>query len=439
VLDEASWALLGRLTRWLDQFKSCFGHRAQHVSLREYLHGLLSDSPRKSMQAMLARVTEPRSYQAFQHFITHAPWNAQTVWRRLLAVIPERRGVLILDDTPFLKQGTHSVGVARQFASTQKGITNCQVAVTAALWAGVRAWFVGAELYLPESWLTADRRTEARIPATVRFQEKWRLALTLVRRVQAAGITIACVLADAAYGDVAALRTALDRLHLLYVVGISCDITVFQGTPRVQPPRRRRGPGRRARRPRLAHNTPVWSVTQLIARLPAHQWRRVSWRNGDNRQWTAEFAAVRVTPVVDWRTSRRLREVWLLAERATGASTPHRYYFSNLPPTASVVRLARLAHQRWAIEQQYQDLKSELGVDHFEGRTYPGWHHHVVLSAVAYGFLQVERMRHREAPRLTFPVVRAIVQEVFTGLLFITRDRYWHWLQVGRQFLPLRM
>jgi SRSO17 transposase len=441
VLDEASWTLLRRLTRWLDQFKSGFGHRAQRVSLREYIDGLLGDSPRKSMEAMLARVTEPRSYQAFQHFITHAPWNAQTMWQRLLAVMPERQGVLILDDTPFLKQGTHSVGVARQYASTQKRVTNCQVAVTAALWTGARAWLMGAELYLPEVWLTPDRRAEARIPPTVRFQEKWRLALTLVRRVRAAGIAMTCVLADAAYGDIAALRTALDRLYLLYVVGISSDITVFQGTPRRLPPGRRAGPGRPPRRPQLAPETVVWPVAKLIAQLPARRWRRVSWRNGENRTWTALFAAVRVTPVVDWRSRRVLREVWLLAERAVGAATPHRYYFSNLPPTASVGRLARLVHQRWAIEQQYQDLKSELGLDHFEGRTYPGWHHHVVLSAVAYGFLQAERRRHA-GPRLTFPQVRAIAQEIFTGVLFITRDRYWNWLQRGRQYrryLALRL
>jgi SRSO17 transposase len=433
VLDEASWALLRRLTRWLDQFKSCFGHRAQRVSLREYVDGLLGDSPRKSMQAMLARVTEPRSYQAFQHFMTHSPWSAQVMWRRLLAVLPEREGVLILDDTPFLKQGTHSVGVARQYASSQKRVTTCQVAVTAGLWTGVRGWLLGAELYLPREWLTAERRVAARIPSAVRFQEKWRLALTLVRRVRAAGIAVTCVLADAAYGDVAALRTALDRLQLPFLVGISSDITVFRGTPRVDPPREG-GPGRRPRRSRLAPGTTGWPVATLIAQLPARRWRRVSWRNGENRTWTAMFTAIRVTPVVDWRSRHVLREVWLVAERAVGASTPHRYYFSNLPPTTSVVRLARLAHQRWAIEQQYQDLKSELGLDHFEGRTFPGWHHHVVLSAIAYAFLQNERRRRHAGPQLTFPQVRAIAQEIFTGLLFITRDRYWRWLQRGRRY-----
>lgn len=436
MLDGTSWALLHRLTRWLDPFKSCFGHRAQHVSLRAYIDGLLGDSPRKSMEAMLARVSEPRSYQAFQHFITHAPWNAQAVWRRLLEVIPDREGVLILDDTPFLKQGTHSVGVAKQYVSTLNALANCQVAVTTALWTGTRAWLLGAELYLPREWLTIDRRTEAQIPATVRFQEKWRLALTLVRRVRAAGFRLTYVIADAGYGDIAGFRTALDRAHLRYIVGISSKTTVFLGTPTIRRPRYA-GVGPRPRYPRLAAGTAVWKVPDVIA-PHARGWRRVSWRNGDARTWTAEFAALRVTPVVDWRHRRALREVWLLAERAVGTATPHRYYFSNLPATTAVTRLARVIHQRWAIEQQNQDLKTELGIDHFEGRTYPGWHHHVVLSAVAYAFLQTER-RRRAAVALTFPQVHAIVQEIFTGLLFITRDDYWKWLQAGRQLLPLRI
>jgi SRSO17 transposase len=438
VLDEVSWALLGRLTRWLDHFKTCFGHRAQHVSLRGYIDGLLGDSPRKSMQAMLARVTDPRSYQAFQHFITHAPWSAHAVWRRLLEVIPDREGVLILDDTPFLKQGTHSVGVARQYVSTLQKIANCQVAVTAALWTGARAWLVGAELYLPVEWLSAERRAEAQIPATVRFQEKWRLALTVLRRVRAAGITPTCVIADAGYGDIAGFRTALDRAHLSYIVGISSKTTVFQGRPTVRPPPYA-GVGPRPRHPRLAADTIVYNVRTLIAQQPARHWRRVAWRNGDNRPWTAEFLAVRVTPVVDWRNRHALRELWLLAERAVDAAIPHRYYFSNLPPPTPIERLARVIHQRWAIEQQYQDLKTELGLDHFEGRTYLGWHHHIVLSAVAYAFLQTERRPRRTAVALTFPQVRAIVQEIFTGLLFITRDQYWNWLQAGRQMLPLRI
>lgn len=436
MLQKPEWALLGRLTRWLEPFTACFGHRAQQLSLREYVHGLLSDSPRKSMQAMLTRVTEPRSYQAFQHFITHAPWDAAVVWRRLLAVLPERRGVLLLDDTAFLKQGRHSVGVTRQYASARHHVTNCQVAVTAALWTGVRAWLVGAELYLPETWLTPEARAGARIPATRHFAEKWRLALRLVRRVRAAGLTIEAVVADAGYGTVVALRTALDRAGLPYVMGITGDTTVFDGVP---VPR----PGRGPRRPRGGGivDTPELSVRILAERLPARAWRTVTWRNGRQRVWQARFAAVRVVPVALWRTHRRLDPCWLLCERSRAHPSGFRFYVSNLAASTPLARLARLAHQRWAIEQQYSDLKTELGLDHFEGRTFPGWTHHIVLGAVAYAFLQCER-RRRATLTLTFPQIRAIVQETFTGFLIASRPRYLDWFHAGRQYLedhPLRI
>src|SRR5262249_21193252 len=162
--------------RWLESFQQCFGHRAQRLALRTYVQGVFSDSERKSMQAMLARVTEPVSYQAFQHFITTAQWDAERVWRRLLDILPERRGVLILDGTSFPKQGVHSVGVARQYCGALGKIANCQVAVTAALWTGARAWMLGAALYLPEAWLTREARQRAMIPTAIRFQEKWRVA-----------------------------------------------------------------------------------------------------------------------------------------------------------------------------------------------------------------------------------------------------------------------
>jgi SRSO17 transposase len=247
VLDDQAWPLLRRLTRWLDQFKDCFGHRAQRVSLRQYVDGLLSDSPRKSMSAMLARVTEPGSYQALQHFVTDAPWNADAVWRRLRAILPERRGILILDETSFPKQGPHSVGVARQYCGALGKVANCQVAVTAALWTGRRAWALGALLYVPEAWTAdADRRTTARIPPSLRFQEKWRLALTLLRQVRAANLSVTAVVADAEYGDNSTLRQALHRAKLPYALGISPTLTVFLGTPALhidrgqRPPRIRR-------------------------------------------------------------------------------------------------------------------------------------------------------------------------------------------------------
>jgi SRSO17 transposase len=443
VLDDHAWARLRRLTRWLDQFKSCFGHRAQVASLTQYVHGLLGDSARKSMQAMLARVTEPVSYQAFQHFITHAPWDVAPVWRRLLQAVPERRGVLILDDTGFPKQGTHSVGVARQYSGTLGKIANCQVAVTAALWTGVRAWLLGTELYLPAAWLTGARRQQARIPRRVRFQEKWRLALTLIRRARAAGLRLDLVVADAGYGDAQPFRAALDRLRVPYVVGVTSTLTVWPGTPRVLPP----PPAPRGGRPRtrlvIASEARPTSVAGWAAQQPQQAWRRVSWRNGANRPWAARFVATRVTPVVLWRRKQPLREVWVLCQRPLGATTASKhdkYFVSNLPATTGLRALVRAAHQRWAIEQQYQDLKTELGFDHFEGRSYPGWQHHAVITAVAYAFLQTERRRPRGGPRLTFPQIRAIVQEVFTGLLFISRPRYMQWMhQAEQRFRPLRI
>jgi SRSO17 transposase len=438
VLDRQAWALLQRLTRWLDQFKDCFGHRAQHVSLRQYVDGLLGDSVRKSMSAMLARVSEPTSYQAFQHFITHAPWDAETLWRRLRAVLPERTGILILDETSFPKSGPHSVGAARQYCGALGKVANCQVAVTAALWTGGRAWPLGALLYLPETWASdLARRAAARIPAPVVFQEKWRLALTLVRRSRAAGFTLTAVVADAEYGDNSTVRQALHRLGLPYAVGISPTLTVFRGTPtlridRTQPPPRNRREG-------WPDQEPV-SVRTLSDAAPPRAWRRVQWRNGANPPWAADFVALRITPATDWRRRRLAPEIWLLCERGLGPTGRRKHYLVSLPASASLKQVVRLAHQRWAIEQHYQDFKTELGLDHFEGRSYPGWHHHIVISAVTFAFLQTERMRRRDGPTLTFPQARAFVQEIFTGLLFVSRPRYMQWMkQAEQRFRQLRI
>jgi SRSO17 transposase len=439
VLDERAAPLVHRLIEWLEPFKACFGHRTQLIALGQYVNGLLSDSPRKSMQAMLARVTDPTAYQTFHHFITHAPWKTDRVWRVLLAQLPARGGIVLLDDTGFPKKGKHSVGVVAQYCGTLGKTANCQVAVTAALWAQGRAWLIGAALYLPKEWTTeAARRTKVRIPADVRFQEKWRLALQLLRRARAAGLTVTAVVADAAYGDVTAFRTALHRLKLPYALGIACTTTVFRGTPHEIPPAPPTGrQGRPARWPRLVPRVTPLQVRTLAARIPAAQWHSVTWRNGTNAPRTALFAACRVTPAHDWREGRLAPEVWLLCERSTDPMPDEHFFLLHLPKRTVLRRLVELAHQRWAVEQQYQQLKTELGFDHFEGRTYPGWNHHIVLSAVAYAFLQRERI-HRE-PTVTFETIHAIVQEIFTALLFAAHPRYLRWLQDATQLLPLRL
>jgi SRSO17 transposase len=423
VLPRNAPAWLNRLLTWLEPFEDAFGHVAQRGAFRRYLLGLLSDSRRKSMSAMLARLSEPGSYEAFQHFITDAPWEAEDIWQRLRALIPDREGVLILDGTSFPKQGTHSVGVARQYCGTLGKVANCQVAVTAALWTGARAWMLGARLYLPEAWLTPEARRRARIPATVRFQEKWRLALTLLRQARASGLTVTAVLGDAEFGDNATLRRTLHRAHLPYALGVSSTLSVFLGTPRLTAPPPRVGKGRPRTRPTLAPGIKPLAVRALAAACPATAWRLVSWRNGTHAPWRARFCAHRVTPAHDWRARRMAPEVWLLCERDLGPTPRTKYYLVDLPPPTSLKGLVRLAHQRWAIEQQYQELKDELGLDHFEGRSLPGWQRHVVLTALAYAWLQAER-RRRGAQLPTLPIARAMITEILTAHFLVTHPHY---------------
>jgi SRSO17 transposase len=427
-LDHTATAWLKRLLIWLELFENDFGRHSQRGALRRYVTGLLSDSRRKSMEAMWARLSDPGTYQAFQHFITHAPWEAESLWKRVREVVPERTGVLILDGTSFPKQGTASVGVARQYCGARGKIANCQVAVTVALWTGVRAWVLGATLYLPEEWLTVRQRTRARIPATVRFEPKWRLALTLLRQVRAAGFTVTAVVGDAEFGDSATLRSTLHRAQLPYALGVSSDLKVFVGTPALESPPPLTGQGRPRTRRLLPPDTHSIEARAWAATQPARQWRLVSWRNGTNPAWRARFCAVRVTPAHDWRAERRLApELWLLCERDVGPTPRTKYYLVDLPPTAPLRALVRLAHQRWAIEQQYQELKDEIGLDHFEGRTLPGWQRHVVLTAIAYSFLQSER-RRRGQTHLTLPRARAVIQEVLTAHFFMTQPHYMKWM-----------
>ena len=296
--------------------------------------------------------------------------------------------------------------------------------MTAAWWTGARAWWLGALLYLPQAWIDdADRRAAARVPATAAFQEKWRQALTLIRRARAAGLDVTAVLADAEFGDITAFRRTLHQWHLPYAVGVSRHLTVFRGTPAVHIPRSAPTGRPRSQLVLVTATRPI-TVRALAETLPAQAWRRVTWRNGTHRPRAARFAAVRVTPANEWRHRRLAPEVWLLCEQDLGLTPRIKYFFVHLPATAALPQLVRLAHQRWAIEQQYQELKTELGLDHFEGRSYPGWHHHVVLTAVAYAFLQRERMRPDADPALTLPAVRAIVTEIFTALLFAQNPSY---------------
>lgn len=402
-------ALLQRLGQFLDGFSACFSRQPQRAAASQYLDGLLNDSERKSMQAMHGRLSEPGQYQALQHFITHSPWDARRVWAHLRRVVPVRAGILAIDDTGFPKQGTHSVGVQRQYCGALGKIGNCQVAVSSALIAEGRTWPLASDLYLPTSWTDdAARRDAVGIPPTVHFREKWRIALAQVRVIQQAGFTITGVVVDADYGSNATFRAGLERLGLPYGVAIRGE-AVF-AVPGVD-------------------SVPLRAKDLAIA-APDAAWETVTWGAGTAGPLTARFCALRVRPP----TGRGER--WLLCERST--ADVRKYYLLHLPATTPLVDLVALARSRWPIEQQYRELKDDLGLDHFEGRSYPGWTHHVVLAAVAFTFLQIERGRHPDAPRPTLPVVRGWVREIL-GLLYIIHNRrLLGMLDSFRRHAPLR-
>jgi len=384
-------ALLRRLGLFLDEFSACFNRRPQRAAATQYIDGLFNDSERKSMQAMHGRLGEPREYQALQHFITHSPWEASRVWAQLRAVVPVRTGILALDDTGFPKQGTQSPGVQRQYCGALGKIGNCQVAVSSALIADGRTWPLAFDLYLPTSWTDdAERCAAAGIPPTVRFREKWRIALAQVRTVLQAGFTITGVVVDADYGANAAFRAGLERLGLAYGVAIRGEATFT-----------------------VADVPGPLSAIAIADAAPDDVWETVTWGTGTAGPRTAAFCALRVRP------SAGRGDRWLLCERTTDG---RKYYLVHLPPSASLQDVVALARSRWPIEQQYRELKDDLGLDHFEGRTYQGWTHHVVLTAVAFTFLQIERGRAADGPRPTLPVVRGWVREIM-GLLYVLHNR----------------
>ena len=373
------------------------------------MQGLLNDSERKSMQPMHGRLSDPGDYQGLQHFITHSSWEVRPFWRRLRERLPVRGGILAVDDTGFPKQGQASVGVQRQYCGALGKIGNCQLAVSTALIAHGMAWPTSLELYLPTIWMDDDgRRAAARIPPTLAFREKWRIALAHVRTVQQAGLTIDAVVADAAYGEVRAFRTGLERRGLRYVLAVPCTTVA-----------------------RVTAGTPATSVATIATGLAPAAWRRVRYATGTKGPLVARFAALRVRP------TQSRGERWLLCEESL-TDGERKYYLANHPPDTSLRTLATLARSRWAVEVQYRDFKTELGLDHFEGRSYPGWNHHAVLAAMTLLFLQQERRRRTD--RLpTFPEVRNLVREVMAALSFIERPQ---WLKLAISFQrnpPLRI
>ena len=360
------------------------------------------------MQPMHGRLSDPGSYQGLQHFITHSSWEARPFWRRLREMIPVRAGILAIDDTGLPKQGTASVGVQRQYCGALGKVANCQVAVSTALIAGAFAWLTSLELYLPQTWLDDDHRAQARLPRALPFREKWRIAVAHVRTVLAAGFTLEAVVADAAYGEIAQFRAALERLGVAYVVAVP----YFVGA-------------------RVTGTTTRESLAAIANSLAPSVWHRIRWGQGTKGPLEARFAAVRV------HIPKSRSERWLLCQESL-VDGERQYYFSNLPAATRLKTVVRIARSRWAIEVQYRDLKTELGLDHFEGRSYPGWNHHAVLAALTFTFVQLER-QHSPLPLPTFPELRDLLREVMVVMLWAARPG---WQKLATSFQrnpPLRI
>lgn len=355
-----------------------------------YVRGLLETGGRKTAAGMATHAPDG-NVQGLQQFIGQSPWPWEPLRRQLaqrLAGALEPVATWVVDDTGFPKKGTHSVGVARQYAGTMGKVGNCQVAVSLHLATDDAAVPLDFALYLPEEWLEDPRRQEAGIPDDVTFQPKWMLALELIDRAISWQVPQGVVTADAGYGNTTEFRAGLAARGLSYAVGIQGSTAVWEdpGTF-VTAPRGRRG---RPRSKPLHVGAPV-GVHELSQRWPPERWQRVTWREGTKGPLTSRFAATRVLPSHGYEHGRTKEGTqWLLAEWPEEAAAPAKFWLADLPVDTDLLTLVRCAKIRWWIEQGYQQLKDELGLDHYEGRTFPGWHHHVTMTMLAFGFLALE-------------------------------------------------
>jgi len=354
------------------------------------------------MAARLAPDNVRRTHQSLHHLVADAPWDDEQMLAQVRGqVLPAmlRHGPVvawIVDDTGFPKQGKHSVGVARQYCGQVGKQDNCQVAVSLSVSTWSSSLPIAWRLYLPEVWCQDSQRCQqAGVPAGIEFQTKPEIALQQIRKAMEWKVDVGVVLADAGYGNGTPFRTALTQLGLSYVVGIESSTTVW--APGQQPlPAPPRKPGRGATPKRLQRNAghqPV-SVKQLALDLPSSAWKDIAWRPGSQKTLRSRFAAVRVRPAHrDEKRTEPHPEEWLLIEWPKQESEPAKYWLSTLPIQTSLKSLVKIAKHRWTIERDYEELKQELGLGHYEGRSWRGFHHHATLCIAAYGFLISERNR----------------------------------------------
>ena len=397
------------LERWLAPFLSALGHKVRRRMCPLYIAGLIGPGDRKSVQPMAARVGEV-GYDQLHHFVAAGVWDSVPLEVALVKeadrLVGDRAGFLVIDDTALPKKGRHSVGVAPQYASSLGKTANCQSLVSVTLASGEVPVMVGLRLFLPESW-TSDpaRMTRAHIPVDRQGAlTKPEIAIEEIDRVIASGARFGCVLADAGYGSSAPFRHALSERGLLWAVGMSRRQKVYPADVAMTFPVAKAGKARKYHIPDIA---PV----SAEAMLAGEKWRKISWRRGTKGRLTCLFAARRVR-IADGHKHRLLDqgvermpgdEVWIVGERRSNGE--QKYYVSNLPADATLQALAAAIKARWICEQAHQQLKEELGLDHFEGRSWTGLHRHALMTMIAYAFLQSRRLtaagRKKKSPRTT--------------------------------------
>ena len=386
------------LRGWLTPFLDRLGHKARRRMCPFYVMGLIGPGDRKSVQPMAERLA-PGDYDQLHHFVSAGVWDAAPLETELLVQADRLVGgddaVLVIDDTAIPKKGTHSVGVAAQYASALGKTANCQTLVSLTLARGEVPVMVALRLFLPESW-TSDRirLKRAGVPAEHQTaRTKPEMALAEVDRIIAAGAHFGCVLADAGYGMSASFRQGLTARNLAWAVGIPRHLKVYAvGVQLIQPPAAGRG---RPRKRSVPDVLPI-AAEDMLADV---RWKTVSWRNGTKGRLKARFAAVRVRtadgPVQRLGDKDRQHlpgdEAWLIGEHR--ASGEKKYYLANLPAGMDLRRLAATIKARWICEQAHQQLKEELGLDHFEGRSWQGLHRHALMTMIAFAFLQHRRLK----------------------------------------------
>jgi SRSO17 transposase len=389
------------LERWLEPFLARLRRQAQRRWAPVYLKGLILPGERKSVEPMAARVA-PGDTQQLHHFVSASPWATAPLEDELVKAADRLVGgpdaVLVVDDTALVRQGRRSVGVKRQYRGQLGKRANCQALVSLTLARAEVPVCVGLRLFLPEDWCAdAGRRAGAGVPEAVEYRPKWRIALDEIDRVLASGARFGCVLADAEYGRAAEFRAGLGERRLPYAVGVPPVQQVYPADVTLAFPGRK-PTGRPRKHP--APSAASVAAAELIEGRP-EAFRTVSWRTGTKGPLKAEFAAVRVR-VADGPVAARGQhlpggEAWLVGEhRANGE---RKYYLANLPPDTSLETLAALIKARWVCEQMHQQMKGELGLDHFEGRSWRGLHHHALLCRLAFAFLQHLRLGGKKHPR----------------------------------------